>query len=463
MATLGDKVLFTGADSSTAKDITNNSLWISDGTAGRDERNRRARQCRRRRRSGDGARRFRLTTYGNEVLFEGVDSAGVKGLWVTNGTAGGTYELEGDRRREFEWPHARLSHCVHRGTGRRLDQYAIGNAELVHPPPVGASANAQINSTTSPSMSPRPRLLPSMVRRSFKPKPSRMHRHALDAGMLAIGLAGSDADRRRADRRLLHHGQVMGRNPSGDVEVPAQLNVVDSTLTAASVNDSGEVSVTSGRAAPSTLNVSGAFATAAGNNGNANSPGVLTVGAAKQAAAVRRRSARSTIKARSIMIVSSSLSTLLVERRRLRDGRGLGRRRSDRGRRGDPICPGRRHHRYRGKSPRSTTSTTTALARFSFDVGHKDYANALDPLTAIGDGSVLGFEDYGSSASLSHWRQHREQWHDRSSMWTQGLPAAALSLCAVTNEALDRHRRQWSLERRLDQFWQCRDGPRLRA
>ena len=36
-----------------------------------------------------------LTVFGNEVLFQGINTAGVAGLWVTNGTAGGTYEITG--------------------------------------------------------------------------------------------------------------------------------------------------------------------------------------------------------------------------------------------------------------------------------------------------------------------------------------------------------------------------------
>src|SRR6516162_9408231 len=34
-----------------------------------------------------------LTVFNNEVLFSGNDAAGPHGLWVTNGTAAGTYEL----------------------------------------------------------------------------------------------------------------------------------------------------------------------------------------------------------------------------------------------------------------------------------------------------------------------------------------------------------------------------------
>jgi ELWxxDGT repeat protein len=34
-----------------------------------------------------------LTVFNNEVLFNGIDAAYLRGLWVTNGTAAGTYEL----------------------------------------------------------------------------------------------------------------------------------------------------------------------------------------------------------------------------------------------------------------------------------------------------------------------------------------------------------------------------------
>jgi ELWxxDGT repeat protein len=36
-----------------------------------------------------------FTVFNNEVLFDGVDAAGENGLWVTNGTVAGTYELTG--------------------------------------------------------------------------------------------------------------------------------------------------------------------------------------------------------------------------------------------------------------------------------------------------------------------------------------------------------------------------------
>ena len=34
-----------------------------------------------------------MTVFNNEVLFNGVDSGGLSGLWVTNGTVDGTHEL----------------------------------------------------------------------------------------------------------------------------------------------------------------------------------------------------------------------------------------------------------------------------------------------------------------------------------------------------------------------------------
>ena len=38
-----------------------------------------------------------MTVFNGEVLFNGVDSSGEVGLWVTNGTAGGTNEISGSR------------------------------------------------------------------------------------------------------------------------------------------------------------------------------------------------------------------------------------------------------------------------------------------------------------------------------------------------------------------------------
>jgi hypothetical protein len=34
-----------------------------------------------------------MTVFGSEILFSGLDSNGLSGLWVTDGTANGTHEL----------------------------------------------------------------------------------------------------------------------------------------------------------------------------------------------------------------------------------------------------------------------------------------------------------------------------------------------------------------------------------
>ena len=65
----------------------NYGLWVTDGTAaGTQELNIKGA-------SPSGIDPLWLTSYGNEAVFDGVDANGNWGLWVTNGTAGGTYEL----------------------------------------------------------------------------------------------------------------------------------------------------------------------------------------------------------------------------------------------------------------------------------------------------------------------------------------------------------------------------------
>jgi ELWxxDGT repeat protein len=76
-------VVFEGADSSGQF-----GLWVTNGTtAGTHEL------------TGingsypAGFNLFDLTPYNTKVLFNGTDASGNQGLWVTNGTAAGTYEL----------------------------------------------------------------------------------------------------------------------------------------------------------------------------------------------------------------------------------------------------------------------------------------------------------------------------------------------------------------------------------
>src|SRR6266567_474734 len=78
-------VLFNGLDASGHA-----GLWVTNGTAaGTFELT-----------GISGAASFGtnpldLTAFGGEVLFNGTDASGQFGLWVTNGTAAGTHELTG--------------------------------------------------------------------------------------------------------------------------------------------------------------------------------------------------------------------------------------------------------------------------------------------------------------------------------------------------------------------------------
>ena len=85
---LDGKVLFDGADSSN-----NDNLWVTDGTgAGTSELSVSGVSS-----SGLFPSGFRLvpgfTVLGGKALFEGVDSSGHFGLWVTDGTSAGTSEF----------------------------------------------------------------------------------------------------------------------------------------------------------------------------------------------------------------------------------------------------------------------------------------------------------------------------------------------------------------------------------
>jgi ELWxxDGT repeat protein len=87
-AILSNEVLFDGTDTGRQQ-----SLWVTNGTAaGTYELT-----------GISGASTYGilgvpspgLITFNGEVLFGGVDTVGYLGLWVTNGTAAGTYELTG--------------------------------------------------------------------------------------------------------------------------------------------------------------------------------------------------------------------------------------------------------------------------------------------------------------------------------------------------------------------------------
>jgi ELWxxDGT repeat protein len=86
MAALNGHALFSGYDAASGTV----NLWITDGTAaGTSElvvANADALQ---------GLRPVYLTTFGNKVLFDGLDANGDNGLWISDGTAAGTSELVG--------------------------------------------------------------------------------------------------------------------------------------------------------------------------------------------------------------------------------------------------------------------------------------------------------------------------------------------------------------------------------
>ena len=86
------EVLFNGADSRSVPKQPVSGLWVTNGTAGGTVE------------LVPGAGGVNdplgldpadLTVFGNEVLFRGVDASGKVGLWETNGTAVGTHEITG--------------------------------------------------------------------------------------------------------------------------------------------------------------------------------------------------------------------------------------------------------------------------------------------------------------------------------------------------------------------------------
>jgi hypothetical protein len=82
------KVLFSGIVSGNTSDWVT-SLWVTDGTvAGTGPLTISGV-------SSGGLQPTGLVVFNGEVLFGGVDAAGFSGLWVTNGTAAGTHELTG--------------------------------------------------------------------------------------------------------------------------------------------------------------------------------------------------------------------------------------------------------------------------------------------------------------------------------------------------------------------------------
>ena len=87
LTVFNDQMLFSGND---ARSQT--GLWVTNGTAaGTHEVTGIAGAST----AGVGLDPSDLTVYNGEVLFSGIGSSGLYGLWVTNGTAAGTHELTG--------------------------------------------------------------------------------------------------------------------------------------------------------------------------------------------------------------------------------------------------------------------------------------------------------------------------------------------------------------------------------
>src|SRR5579872_4577169 len=87
MTVFNGGMLFNGTDTSGLS-----GLWLTDGTvAGTHELVAGAGGVS----DPSGLNPNGLTVFDGEVLFNGVDASGHFGLWVTNGTAGGTHEVTG--------------------------------------------------------------------------------------------------------------------------------------------------------------------------------------------------------------------------------------------------------------------------------------------------------------------------------------------------------------------------------
>jgi ELWxxDGT repeat protein len=85
MTVFNGEVLFNGVDANGLS-----GLWMTNGSgAGTHELTGIAGAAT----TGSGLDPTDITVFGSEVLFSGVDANGLTGLWVTNGTAGGTHEV----------------------------------------------------------------------------------------------------------------------------------------------------------------------------------------------------------------------------------------------------------------------------------------------------------------------------------------------------------------------------------
>src|SRR5262249_12508630 len=85
LSVFNGEFLFSGVDTSG-----NTGLWVSNGTAAGTFELTGIGGA-----STSGARPQDLTVFNGEALFDGANSAGNFGLWVSNGTAAGTFELTG--------------------------------------------------------------------------------------------------------------------------------------------------------------------------------------------------------------------------------------------------------------------------------------------------------------------------------------------------------------------------------
>ena len=83
MTVFDGKALFNGAN--TAGHL---GLWVTNGTAAGTQELTGITAA-----STTGIDPTDMAVFNNEVLFNGVDTGGLSGLWVTNGTVGGTHEL----------------------------------------------------------------------------------------------------------------------------------------------------------------------------------------------------------------------------------------------------------------------------------------------------------------------------------------------------------------------------------
>jgi ELWxxDGT repeat protein len=81
-----NQVLFTGTDAAGVR-----GLWVTNGTAAGTHELTGIKGAY----SGGLEPSTSFTVIGNEVLFGGIDASGQPGLWVTNGTSKGTHELTG--------------------------------------------------------------------------------------------------------------------------------------------------------------------------------------------------------------------------------------------------------------------------------------------------------------------------------------------------------------------------------